>query len=112
MVPVRRILCISWNPALAREREQILAEAGCEVLSVVGQEAAEQAVTAEWDVLVIGHSVPRAHKQRLMRLFRRHSDAPILSLLLPGHQPLPEATLGIPGEDTNRLRQVARHVLC
>lgn len=113
MPATRRILCISWNPDLAREREQILSEAGCEVVSVVGQQAAEKAMTtADPDALVIGHSVPREHKQRLMRAFRRHSDGPILSLLLPGQQPLAEATLGIPGNDTNRLRQVASHFLC
>ncbi len=112
MVPIRQILCISWEPELAKQREEIFGESGCHVTSVVGLEAAEKAVMDDFDLLVLGHSVPREHKRRLMRMFRAHSEAPILSLLAPGQPPLPEATLGVPGTDPDRIRYVARHFLC
>ncbi len=108
---MKRVLCISWNPKLAEERRQIFESSGCSVLSVVGPAAEQYAASEDADLLVIGYSVPRDEKRRFMRLFRRHSEAPILSLLYPGQSPLPEATMGAVGTDHSHLARVVRDIV-
>ncbi len=110
---IRQVLCISWNPELARKREQIFEQAGCRVITAVGpQEAAEALREPDGaDLLVIGYSVPREEKRRFMRQFRQRSEAPILSLLDHNQEKLPEATLGVPGTDYARLAEVVRHIV-
>ena len=108
---IRRVLCISWDGKLAREREQLFEDAGCLVRSAVGPQAEELVENEDGDLLVLGHSVPREEKRRFIRIFRRHSSAPVLSLLVPGQERLPEATLGFPGDDYRNLATIVRHIV-
>lgn len=63
---------------------------GYEVCSLVGHDEVERCALAA-DLLVLAHSVPLQEKQRAIALFRTASKAPVLSLLRPHQQKLPEA---------------------
>ena len=91
----KSVLCVSWNPSLARTRQMLLTQAGYSVLSALGEEEAALRCRDEADLLVLGHSVPRDKKQEVIKCFRKHSQAPILSLLRPGQDKLPEADFAV-----------------
>jgi CheY-like chemotaxis protein len=107
----KRVLCISWDPSLAKTREMLLHDAGYEVTSAVGQESTAPVASQDVDLLVLGHSVPREQKVSLVRLFRQHSQAPILSLLAHHQQPLPEANYWVQGGDPAALIAQVREIL-
>jgi DNA-binding response OmpR family regulator len=91
----KSVLCVSWNPSLASTRERLLAKAGYRVISALGEEEAASRCRDEADLLVLGHSVPRDKKEEVIKCFRQHSQAPILSLLRPGQDKLPEADFAV-----------------
>lgn len=91
----KSVLCVSWNPSLASTRERLLAHAGYRVISAFGEKEAASACHAKADLLVLGHSVPRDKKEAIIKCFREHSQVPILSLLRPGQDKLPEADFGV-----------------
>jgi hypothetical protein len=108
----KRVVCISWDPALALTRELMLRKDGYDVVSAFGRVAGQQAAAdGEADLLVLGYSVPREQKREFMRSFRRHSSAPILSLLGINGVPLEEATVGIPGDDPANFMRTVREML-
>jgi CheY-like chemotaxis protein len=76
----KHILCISHNVSLLRTREMILRGAGHEVTSALGLEAALSHCNSsvEFDLCVIGHSVPSAQKQVLIDAFRKTHTVPIV----------------------------------
>ena len=47
------------------------------------------------DLLVLGHSVPREEKLKIIACYRAANDSPVLSLLRPGEVKLAEAEYGI-----------------
>jgi DNA-binding response OmpR family regulator len=73
----------------------LLAQAGYRVISALGPEEAASRCKAKADLLVLGHSVPRDKKQTVIKCFREHSKAPILSLLTHGQDKLPEADFAV-----------------
>jgi hypothetical protein len=77
------VLCVSWNPSLASTRERLLAQAGYRVISALGEEETASRCRTKADLLVLGHSVPRDKKEAVIKCFREHSQAPILSPLRP-----------------------------
>jgi DNA-binding response OmpR family regulator len=75
------ILSVSYDEALQRTRELILASNGYRVTSAWGLDAALRACTAgKFDLFILGHSIPPADKRRLIKTFRRHCDAPVIAL--------------------------------
>jgi CheY-like chemotaxis protein len=107
----KRVLCISWDPSLAKTREMLLHAAGYEVTSALGYEGTAPVGSQDVDLLVLGHSVPREQKIGLVRLFRQHSQAPILSLLAHHQEPLPEANYWVQGGDPAALIAQVREIL-
>ena len=73
----------------------LIKQAGYRVISALGEEAAMSQCRVKADLLVLGHSVPRDKKQAVIKCFREHSKAPILSLLRPGQDKLPEADFAV-----------------
>jgi DNA-binding response OmpR family regulator len=103
-----QILCISWDPALALTRELLLKSAGYSVQSAWGPEwAADQCRTSHARLLVLGHSVPRQEKLRLIAIFKAHNPAPVLSLLPRDQTKLPEADFGVPADPDSLLSAVS-----
>ena len=91
----KSVLCVSWNPSLASTRERLLAQAGYRVISALGEEEAASRCGTRADLLVLGHSVPRDKKEAVIKCFREHSQAPVLSLLRPGQDKLPDADFAV-----------------
>jgi DNA-binding response OmpR family regulator len=73
----------------------MLTQAGYTVISALGEEEAASRCKTKADLLVLGHSVPRDKKQAVIKCFREHSTAPILSLLRAGQDKLPEADFAV-----------------
>ena len=91
----KSVLCVSWNPSLASTRQMLLTQAGYRVISALGEKEAASRCRDEADLLVLGHSVPRDKKKEVIKCFRQHSQAPILSLLRPGQDKLPETDFAV-----------------
>ena len=109
--PNKRVLCISWDPALALTRELLLRHAGYEVVSALGPAAREHVTRERADLLVLGHSVPREQKRSLIQSFRQHCNAPVLSLVASNQTPVPEATVAIPADDPDNFVRTVREIL-
>jgi hypothetical protein len=107
----RTVLCVSWNPSLASTREMLLTQAGLLVISALGLAEAISRCRAKADLLVLGHSVPRDKKQAVIKCFREHSKAPILSLLRMGQDKLPEADFAVEAYNPDDFIRTVRTIL-
>ncbi|HZU42566.1 MAG TPA: hypothetical protein VE994_07845 [Terriglobales bacterium] len=111
MARTERVLCISWEPNLAITRRMLLGRAGYEVISALGEAEARLLCMDDADLMVLGHSVPQDKKQILIELFRRHSPAPVLSLLRAGQRKLPQATVAVEAVQPEDFIQAVRNIL-
>lgn len=69
----------------------MLERAGYKVISAIG---AERGIAlckeSNYDLLILGHSIPQDEKQKLLAEFRKHCPAPIIVLRRnPGEQLIP-----------------------
>src|SRR5262249_44449711 len=91
-------------------REMLLTQAGYQVISVIGKEAAAANRNVKADLLVLGHSLPRDEKESMIQWFRKHSESPILSLLKPNQEKLPGADFGVeafsPGDFIRAVKRI------
>ena len=91
-----RILSISYDPSLLETRHRLLEKAGYEVVSAVSFDNAIEKCRGEFDLVIMGHSIPQREKRALVEQLHNHGcDAPLLSLLRIGEEPIAEATRGI-----------------
>ena len=83
------ILSISYDESLLRTREWILKGAGFNVISALGfTEASAHSRNSAFDLVIIGHSLPKADKAALIEHVRAHNHTRILSLRRPGEEHL------------------------
>ena len=77
----KRILLISYDERLLIARRVLLEREGYNVASALGlKEALANCNDGAFDLVILGHSIPLADKEGLVRTFRACSSAPILSL--------------------------------
>src|SRR5215813_10071585 len=77
----KRILLISYDEQLLIARRVLLEREGYNVASALGlKEALANCNDGAFDLVILGHSIPLADKEGLVRTFRACSSAPILSL--------------------------------
>jgi len=77
----RKILSISYDRTLSTTRGMILAAAGYEVRSALGLETAlAQIDRRDFDLIIMGHSIPREDQSKILRQVRKSTKAPILVL--------------------------------
>lgn len=96
----KRILSVSYDESLLSTRQLILQHAGYEVTSALGfTDALEHCKKGEFDLVLIGHSIPREDKQTLVKVTRMVSQAPVLSILRPTSAPLAEADYSVQSAD-------------
>lgn len=106
------VLCVSWDPALAETRKLMLEKAGVGVVSVLQTDDPLPACgDTPPQLLILGQSVPRDHKRRIISAFRRQCSAPVLSLLAQNQKKLPEADYGAEIQDPSELIAVVRGIL-
>lgn len=77
----KRILSVSYDEPLLKTREMLLQRQGYAVTSALGYiDAIESCKPPQFDLLILGHSIPDNDKKQLMNAFRRIGKAPILAL--------------------------------
>lgn len=83
------VLSISYDESLLCTREWILKAAGFEVTSALGfTEAIAHCRNNGFDLVIIGHSLPRTDKAALVREIRSHNHSRILALNRQGEEPV------------------------
>jgi DNA-binding NtrC family response regulator len=89
----RRILSVSYDQSLLLTREMLLTVAGFEATSVKTlRDALECCRNGRFDLIIVGHSIPKEDKQDIVQQLRKLSSAPVLSIRRHGEEPLPDAT--------------------
>ena len=87
-----RVLCVSYDVALLTTRRLLLEHDGYRVTASASfKEASEQCAKRHFDLFILGHSIPATDKARLMKTFRAHCGAPILSLQTLDEEKAPDA---------------------
>lgn len=90
------ILSLSYDRMLLMSRQSVLESRGYRVTSAEGFEQGLAACrNADYDLLLIGHSVPPADKQAIIEASKQHSQSPILALLRPGESEVSGASKSI-----------------
>lgn len=82
----KRILSISYDQSLIWTRQLMLQQLGYNVVSAEGFIAAIEACEApdvNFDLMILGHSIPAKDKERIISHFRQRCTSPILALLRP-----------------------------
>jgi DNA-binding response OmpR family regulator len=83
------ILSISYDPILLSTRQVLLESRGHTVTSAEGYiEAMRKCREGDYDLLIIGHSIPHEDKKTILNEMRQHCDAPVLALVRSGEQKL------------------------
>jgi len=81
------ILSISYDESLLRTREWLLRASGFTVTSALGfTEAAALCRNRGFDLVIVGHSIPRQDRTALIEAVRRHNHTRILSLRRQGEE--------------------------
>jgi hypothetical protein len=84
-----RILSVTYDRTLALSREMLFASVGFQVSSASTINQALQLCTNEnFDLIVIGHSIPLEQRRFLVRELRLRCDTPLLALHCPGQSPV------------------------
>lgn len=94
----KRILSISYEPALLSTRRLLLEQLGYEVISAEGFIEACEACElndTHFDLVILGHSISPKDKAKIITHIKRSCDAPILALLRPNEAPVAGATQSI-----------------
>ena len=80
-----RILSVSCDPSLAATREMLFTSVGFQVSSTSSiNQALELCANKEFDLIVIGHSMPLDQTRFLVKELRLRCDTPLLVLQRPG----------------------------
>jgi DNA-binding response OmpR family regulator len=90
----KRILSISYDESLLVTRQILLEREGYDVTSAFGFTAAMEICNArqDFDLILMGHSIPQKDKTALIAAIRPKCDAPLLSILRRGDAPMQEAS--------------------
>ena len=87
-----RILSISYDESLLETRRMMLEREGYEVHSAFGfAKAIDMCRSDEFDLIIMGHSIPHEDKLQILSKLRKVCKAPVLALMRQGEQPLETA---------------------
>lgn len=97
----KRILSISYDEPLLQTRHMLLEGAGYDVTSAFGFAEALEICKSRHDfnLILMGHSIPRKDKTALLNALRRKCAAPLLSIRRHGDDPLPGAKASVDSLD-------------
>ena len=92
----------------------MLSREGFEVESALGFSAAVHACENEkFDLVIMGHSIPSADQDFIIKQLKELSDAPILALRRPHDGPLETAEYNLDPDDPERflsyVKEITRH---
>jgi hypothetical protein len=80
-------------------------------VSALGKQEGLDSCRENADLMILGHSVPREEKRSLVDCFRQHSGAPVLSLLAPGEDKIPEANFGVESSSPEDFVKAVQQIL-
>ena len=103
-----RILAISYDPSLLLTPKLLLEQAGYEVITAEGFVTVSEACQEDFDLAVLGHSIPHKDKEQIIAQLRQNSRAPILALLRPHEASVRGADLSVVTDPTVLLGAVRR----
>jgi hypothetical protein len=111
--PPGQILSLAYDLGLANSRELLLVSAGFHVSTFLDIDDAVKACRAQrFDLIVVGHSIPLAHRKAFVKELRRLSEAPVLAILRPGESPFVEADYSFDSaEDPASLLETVKKIL-
>lgn len=96
----KRILSISYDEPLLVTRQMMLEQAGFKVVSAFGfTEALEKCQNCDFDLVLVGHSIPIKDKAALVASIKKNCKCPVLSIRRHGYGPLPQADYSIDSQD-------------
>jgi CheY-like chemotaxis protein len=100
-VPKKHILSISYDQSLLVTRQLILEQHGYEVSSAFGFAEAMEICSSrhDFDLVLMGHSMPQKDKKALVDAMRPNCKAPLLSILRHGDSPIPQANYSVEAND-------------
>jgi CheY-like chemotaxis protein len=88
--PPASILSITYDASLAATREMLFTSVGFQVSSAsTVSQALQLCANQDFDLIVIGHSMPLEQTRFLVKGLRLHCDAPLLVLQRPGESLVP-----------------------
>jgi hypothetical protein len=99
---LKSIMQVEFSPSLLEERESVLRQSGCRVISVLGCGEVQGLTLAALNigVIVIGHGAPWCERQELVTQFRKEKPAVVIvSLLRSTDEPFSEADFNIPADN-------------
>jgi CheY-like chemotaxis protein len=106
------ILSVSYDAVLLATREMLLQSAGYTVTSAEGYvDAMKKCHTTDYDLLIIGHSIPHADKEAIIAELRQSCPAPVLALLRPNEPRLIGAAEAIEANRPDLLLSTVRKLL-
>jgi DNA-binding NtrC family response regulator len=107
----KNILSVSYDASLLATRRMILEQRGYKVVSALGfTQAISHCQRPDFDLFILGHSIPFTDKEELIRTFRHNCPAPILSLERPGEEKVPCDFHASPDEPEDFLATVQKIV--
>lgn len=107
-----KILSITYNESLQRTRQLILDKAGFDTTSALGfVEAQSLCAKGSFDLVVIGHSIPRPDKLALLKFAKEKCGSATLCLRKPNDPVLPEADYSTDRTDPNGLIEAVKAAL-
>lgn len=98
----KKILAVSYDEALLRTRKMILEREGYIVRAALGLEEATRACAEsekKFDLILLGHTIPRAEKRKILPELKKHCPAPVLSIRAHGDLPIPGADYSVDSHD-------------
>lgn len=110
----KRILSISYDPALLWTRQMLLQQIGYDVRSVEGFAATLRTCREErqqFDLVVLGHSIPREDREAIIREISEACPAPVLALLRPHESHVKGASRSIDASDAAAFLAAVEEIL-
>jgi DNA-binding response OmpR family regulator len=105
------ILSISYDRVLLHTRELILSRAGFKVESAVGFSAAARACEkGEFDLVIMGHSIPPEDKAEIIKQLRAVCDTRTLALRRPNEPTLKSAEYNLDSGDPGHFLDYVKEI--
>src|SRR5690242_4047998 len=103
------ILCVSYDESFLKKLELLLDGMGHRVASAHGFTAAlKECATGDFDLFILGDSIPTAHKEALIGAFRSRCPAPVMVLRGANEREARGADYETDAEPQNVVELVAR----
>lgn len=108
----KHILSVSFHAELLVTRRMLLEEQGYQVTSALGfAEAVARCKDGEFDLFILGHSIPDGDKSELVKAFRKCNGTPVLSLRRDGEMPVYKTDYEVSVDDPSEFLKTVAEIL-